>query len=227
MDHEAAVRLAAVEKYLLGELPPSDRDEFEEHFFGCAECAEDLRTTATFLDAAKREFKRTRAERTQPVAARASRFGFLWRPAIASPAFALLLLVLVYQNAVVFPRLTREITQLHAPEILASVSLIGGNSRGGAIPAVTVAPGASLLVTLDIPTAERYSSYSAALLDPSGTTVWNVPVSTEQARDTLALRIPAHPWQEGEYSVVVRGNVNAVTEPTQLARYRFVLRNAT
>ena len=57
MDHHQATQLTAVEKYLLEELAPELRDEFEEHFFDCQECATDLRATAGFIDAAKREFK--------------------------------------------------------------------------------------------------------------------------------------------------------------------------
>src|SRR6266404_2189817 len=38
MDHKEAVRLQAAEKYVLGEFPPNLRDEYEEHFFDCAEC---------------------------------------------------------------------------------------------------------------------------------------------------------------------------------------------
>ena len=57
MEHHEAKRLMAVEKYLLDELPPQVRDEFEEHYFDCDECTTDLRATAAFLDAAKREFK--------------------------------------------------------------------------------------------------------------------------------------------------------------------------
>ncbi|PYU53470.1 MAG: hypothetical protein DMG48_01380 [Acidobacteria bacterium] len=46
MDHNEALRLHAVEKYVLGELPPSLRDEFEQHFFECQECALDVRAAA-------------------------------------------------------------------------------------------------------------------------------------------------------------------------------------
>jgi Putative zinc-finger len=37
MDHHQATQLTAVEKYLLDELPPELRDEFEEHYFDCQE----------------------------------------------------------------------------------------------------------------------------------------------------------------------------------------------
>jgi anti-sigma factor RsiW len=53
MGHDEAVRILATEKYLLGELSPELRDQFEEHLFDCQRCAFDLRATATFLDHAK------------------------------------------------------------------------------------------------------------------------------------------------------------------------------
>ena len=57
MDHYQATELTAVEKYLLDELTPGERDDFEEHFFDCQECATDLRATAAFMAAAKKEFQ--------------------------------------------------------------------------------------------------------------------------------------------------------------------------
>ena len=45
MDHHQATQHAAVEKYLLDELTPELREEFEAHFFDCQECALDLRAT--------------------------------------------------------------------------------------------------------------------------------------------------------------------------------------
>jgi len=50
MDHNEALRLHAVEKYALGELPPSLRNEFEEHYFECEECAEDVKAAAEFVE---------------------------------------------------------------------------------------------------------------------------------------------------------------------------------
>jgi hypothetical protein len=224
MDHDEAMRRAAVEKYLLNELSPEERDEFEEHFFGCQECAADLKTTAAFLDGAKRELKRVAVARPTPNKVKKTRFWFRWSPAFFSPALALSLLVITYQNVQVYPRLTGEIAQLRSPEILPSVSLIGGNSRGESLPSVTIARAQSLLLSVDVPTAERFSSYSCALVAPSGAVVWQVPVSAEQAKDTVSIRIPAGRWEQGDYSLIVRGNTNSAgAEPAVIVRYRFTL----
>jgi len=223
MDHDEAVRRGATEKYLLGEFSPAERDAFEEHFFGCAECAADLKTAAAFLDGARREFKRGPAARSTPASAKTPRFQFLWRPAFVAPAFALLLAVIAYQNAVIYPRFTSEVAQLEAPEILASVSLIGANSRGGMLPSISVSPRQAVLVSLDIPASAQYSAYSCTLVVPSGAILRQLPVSAEQARDTVSIRIPAGHWQSGEYALIVRGQVNAIGDGVELAHYRFTL----
>jgi anti-sigma factor RsiW len=53
MGHDEAVRTLATEKYLLGELDPELRDQFEAHVFACQHCAFDLWSAATFLEYAK------------------------------------------------------------------------------------------------------------------------------------------------------------------------------
>ena len=42
MEHTEAVQLRAAERYVLGELAGDLRAQYEDHYFGCAECAEDL-----------------------------------------------------------------------------------------------------------------------------------------------------------------------------------------
>src|SRR5712692_11891551 len=53
MDHNEAIQLMLAEKYLLDELSPESRDQFEEHFFGCTECALDLRAGAMLVEQMK------------------------------------------------------------------------------------------------------------------------------------------------------------------------------
>ena len=225
MNHQDATQQGAVEKYLLNDLTPPQRDEFEEHFFDCPECAAELSATAAFLDEVKNELQRGRLARpAAPKGAGKSRFAFFWRPAFAAPAFALLLLVLGYQNVIVYPRLSGELAQANHPEVLAAVSLIGVNSRGGAVPSVTVTPGQPLLLSVDIPAAEQFSSYACALISPSGARIWQVPVSAEQAKDTVSIRIPPDHWQDGAYRLTVEGHADrAAAESVELARYRFTL----
>ena len=50
-DHAFPDGERAAERYLLGEMSETEREQYEEHFFNCADCAADVRSTATFLDA--------------------------------------------------------------------------------------------------------------------------------------------------------------------------------
>jgi len=66
MDHAEAARKLAVEQYLLGELNGPEREEFEEHFFGCAECVEALELGTGFISNARAVFREDRALRPLP-----------------------------------------------------------------------------------------------------------------------------------------------------------------
>jgi hypothetical protein len=219
MDHQQATQLMAVEKYLLLELTPEVRDQFEEHFFDCQECATDLGATVAFMEAAKREFRLNPVPKPglAPKAAMA-----LLRPAIAWSALAASLLVIAYQNVVVYPHFKSEIAELRSPEILPSLSLVNGNSRGGQVSEGTVGAGRPFLLLLDIPTEDRFSSYTCLLYSPSGSLSWRVDVSPQVAKDTVSVRVPSADKQPGDYTLTVQGNTDR--GPVDLQRYRFTLK---
>ena len=107
MDHNEAVRQNATERYLLDELEPELRDQFEEHLFDCQDCALDVRAAATFVEQSKvilAEPAVSAAKLTAPVKSNARWLAWL-RPSLAVPVFALLLAVIGYQNFVTVPRL--------------------------------------------------------------------------------------------------------------------------
>jgi Putative zinc-finger len=222
MDHHQATQLTAVEKYLLDELTPEVRDEFEEHFFDCHDCATDLRATAGFMDGAKREFRVNPVPKPGAASKSKSRSSLLWPSAFVWSALAASLLVIAYQNAVVLPRFQGEIAELRAPEILPSLSLVGGNSRGGEIPAVTIGASQPFLLSVDIPAQDRFSSYTCLLYSPSGSLSWSVEVSAQSAKDTVSIRVPAAVRPSGEYTLTVRGNLPG--SAVDIARDRFALK---
>src|SRR5579864_9576468 len=123
MDHTAVVLQKMTERYLLDELDSQLRDEFEEHYFGCPECAQDVSAGAQFVA----HTKTVLAEHSEPAAVPASprrnpaAGWFVWlRPAFAAPALALLLAVVGYQNLVTYPRFQSD---LHRPQVLPAVSV--------------------------------------------------------------------------------------------------------
>jgi hypothetical protein len=202
-------------------LTPEVRDEFEEHFFDCQECATDLRATAAFMDVARREFKIHPVPKPGGESKGKSFFASAWPAALVWSALAASLLVIAYQNMIVFPHFRTEISELKAPEILPAISLVGGNSRGGQIPAGTVGNSRPFLLQLDIPTQDRFSGYTCLLYAPSGSLVWTAEVSAQSARDTVSIRVPAADRPPGEYTLAVQGNLAGSS--VDLARYRFAL----
>ncbi len=50
MTHSEAVQKSAAERYLLDEMSEVERHDFEEHFFDCIECADDVRTGAVMRE---------------------------------------------------------------------------------------------------------------------------------------------------------------------------------
>src|SRR3984893_19526268 len=108
MDHDEAVRTNVTERYLLDELDPEMRDQFEEHLFDCQDRALDGRAAAMFVE----QSKAILSERPEagpvkapvPVSKAAGWFAWL-RPAFAVPVFALLLAMVGYQHFVTAPRL--------------------------------------------------------------------------------------------------------------------------
>jgi hypothetical protein len=227
MDHQEAMQLGAVERYFLDELPPPQRTAFEEHFFDCRECAAEVRITADFLDISRQELRRGNLGHAAGKSLKRPWLDVFFRPAVLTPAFGLLLAVIVYQNGVVLPRFNAQIAQLRQPGVVATVSLIGGNSRGDALPQIRGPSGQPLLLSLDIPAARPYPAYACELIDAAGAVVWRVPVSAVQAQDTIAISVPAGVLGAGDYTLVVQGleaqDRGSNPQAAALARYRFVL----
>ncbi len=48
--------MLAAERYMLNELPPDEREEFEAHFFDCADCAQQIRDLSTMQASAAAVF---------------------------------------------------------------------------------------------------------------------------------------------------------------------------
>jgi len=209
MDHDVVVREKMTEKYLLEELEPKLKDEFEEHFFDCPECALDVRAGSEFV-ANSRMVLAENPERVLVHAAipapppfNRGRFAsgwFAWlRPAIVAPAFAVLLVVIGYQNLVTLPQLMQV---LNKPQVLpaTTVSLL---TYGANAAPLTVHPGEGFLLNVIVPPGHRYEAYKVDLYTPAGG-VESVPISAS-ADDTWPIRFPGANLHSGAYKLTVHG----------------------
>lgn len=221
MNHSDAIGMSATERYLLNELPPDVRDEFEEHFFGCEECATDLRLGAVMVNRMRRQL----GEPGDTIAIdslRKPQTAF-WKTALLVGSLAATLLVVAYQNLVTYPHLKGELASADAPAIMTSVPLVNGMSRGDQVPSVLVAGHSPMMLSVDVPSDDRFSSYVISLYTPPEKLAWKLSVSPQQARDTLSIRVPAANVVEGSNTLLVQGipSDSAESKPVDVVRYRF------
>ena len=203
MDHPEAIRLMAVEKYLLNELTPELRRSFEEHLFECSDCEFDVQAGYALIDGSKEAFLASAVETTKAQVPGKPNQWFAWlRPAIAVPVMALLLIVVGYQNLVSMPALKNTIAAAQAPQILNSVYLTAGTSRG-TVQQTTVKRNAPIPFTIDIPTESRFASYVCELQSSSGELEGSLPISAEAARNSVLMSFKH--GDSGTYQVIVFG----------------------
>jgi hypothetical protein len=216
MNHSEAVKSSAAEKYLLGELPPEERDRFEEHFFECSECANDIRAGAVMVDNARAVLAEEATAGLRQVSRRPGWFGWL-QPAWGLAIVACLVAILSYQNFVTIPSLKRSTA---TPQMLASFSLVTSGSRGSAGTTVIHAPsGRPFGIYLDIPAGNSFQYYTIDLRSQTGETPLHVQVSAEQAKETVQILVPAGALDPGSAALVVEGHTNESGSAREVARY--------
>jgi hypothetical protein len=214
MDHNEAVRLQAAEKYLLGELPKEQHAAFEEHYFDCSACAEEMKATAAFMESSRQV---TREEVPQVIddkklvpAGRATGGWFGWlRPAFAVPVFAALLLFIGYQNGVTIPQL-RVGSSSQSAEIISSSFHLAGSVRGGDETGtkLQVRPGESFLLNFDFTPARTFSEYSWQLLDQAGKAVKHGTIGGDKKYQTVSLPVIGGVESAGKYNLVFFGGAD-------------------
>jgi hypothetical protein len=210
MDHDAVVRQQMTERYLLDELESGARDEFEEHFFGCPECAADVRAGALFVEQSKAVLaeKTDRILAAVPVSAAipVKPGWFAWlRPAIALPIMALLLVVVGYQNLVTYPHLEQAV---NSPRVLPWASVNVG-TWGSNAPVITTRPGEGFLLFARIPPDSAYSSYSAELYNSANKLEWSLKIPASTVVDQWPLQVPGANREAGSYILKVHGLTTA------------------
>ncbi len=225
MDHTEAIRTKAAEQYLLGELPVRQRDEFEEHFMSCGECAQDLRVGAALIGNMKDALRYETADARMPTQARGERWiAALFRPSIAVPAFAVLLAVIAYQGLVSIPRMQSALSKATTPTSIASFSLLGGSSRGEASVPIVTKPGEPFALYVDIPPQPAFRLYTLDVESAAGAFEFSLPVSASQAQNTVEVFVPAGRLDPGDYLVSIRGaQSESGSAGAQVARLRFSL----
>lgn len=217
MDHNEAVELQAAVKYVLGELSQVQREEYEEHYFDCAECAVDIKVLATFADTTREVLRQERANQLAKELV-PGRGGWLrWlQPVVAVPAMAALLLIIAYQNTVTIPRDREEAASGAAQLFVSSRALKMAITRGGEdIAKYSVRQGQSLPLKFDFTPKKSFDAYVCQLQDEAGRTVLQVRVPGSFTNKELNLVVPGNSIKPGRYSLVFTGDPASTGHPTR------------
>lgn len=231
MDHNEAVRLQAAAKYLCGELTRVQRDDYEEHYFDCPTCAEELKTTAAFMESAKQVVRESSIQATENNRVSQQKAGWLaWlRPAFAVPVFAALVLLVGYQNTITIPKLKSSSSE--AAEIVRSSVHLFGSTRGarddgGPAAKLQLRRGESFMLDFDFTPSRTLKSYSWQLQDKDGHTVKKGVMPGEDSNQAVRLAVMGGVEIPGTYSLAFLGDVGSkgeVPSETEVQRFTFTV----
>lgn len=227
--HQEAVRSKAVERYLLGQMPDTEAESFELHFFECEECAGELRTGAVFVENARQVFRESPAAARAPVPSRSrSRGRWSWlagpwgRPVFQATAFASLVLAAaaVYQGAFQLPELRRQVAQadvLQSPPDFTITGATRGDAQAIAVPAKAL----SFHLHIDLPD-NSFQRYRCELFSGPGPARFSGYLEAPHTGDQLTILVPARALASGSYTLSVHGLRDSGSGP-ELGPYTFLL----
>ena len=202
MNHSQAIEKKLSMRYVLGDLPESERDEFEDHLADCSNCMNEVWMATTFAANSKEVF------RSMPRRPAESPFlaWLRWRP---FPAFALsaalnivLAAVLGYGLLHVYPALREQIGDLRDAGTIDVVSIRGVVRDAAATPQVVKTSGPLVVLSVDLP--QHYQKYSYSIAGSNGNIVLTGEVA-DPGTDVLNLRIPIGRFQADDYKTTVTG----------------------
>jgi hypothetical protein len=192
MEHQDWINSMAAESYTLGELEPAKRDAFEEHFFDCPVCSNDVRDAAKLVAGI-----RTRDVRAiTPAAPRLK-----WWAAAAAVIFAAGLSYQFWVN----PHMEPAQAQVKPASLAVTIDL-ESVSRGTNEQLVkTVHSDESIALMFPIETNEPQPLYVCEVRDAAGKTRASLTVTRAQANELVSMVVMPHTLSSGDYKLVIRG----------------------
>ena len=226
MDHLEAKRLHASEKYVLGELSAGQHDAYEEHYFDCAECAEDVKATLTFVSAGREVFREepvpdSPRPEAPPVRARWTS----WRPMFAIPAIAALLLAVGYYTRPSKPQIA-VITAPGQDFLAPSFGLRGGDRLENEKTIVQVHRADPFQLHFDfVPSQDRnFSSYTGELQDSASRVLLEFNIPADRVNKEVNLLVPSGLVRPGDYILAVFGQ-DSSSAKTTVGKFAFAVQS--
>jgi hypothetical protein len=238
MDHSEALAIQAAEKYLLGELSEDQLSAFEEHYFGCPECASDLETGVLFVRHARAVFREgagagavVREAPRHPASSETGSSASVWsaladlfrRPFIPGLAAAALAALCIYQGVFLIPELRRTTERLASAQPLPAYQLV--QAVRGVEKTVSVPPGAAFFaVSFDVIWERPYPHYRCKLTDSGGRPRFSIVVPAPAPGQPVSILAPSRGLDNGKYTLTISPVVEAAAGQPPQATYEFNLK---
>jgi len=194
MTHDEATDSMAAERYILGELEPSERDAFEDHFFECDICADDVRDEAAIGDGVRKMRLASPKHYSR------------WATAAAAAAVAI---GLTYQYA---PQQIarfwhRTPAPIGVPAHVTDEQVIELDAPRAATTTQTIRADRPVSLYFIIPPPDQPPpSYTCTLRDDAGHIVTpSKTVTQKEAADTVAMPLSTGALHSGHYTLEIRG----------------------
>jgi hypothetical protein len=219
MTHTEALNTLASERYLLEEMTESERDAFEEHYFSCLECAEDVRTAAVMRDGVEAGFAAAPIARVAtfvPAAKRQAARQPWYQSTVLPWAVAATLAIAVTYQARPTRQAEAPTSSASAPQVLTPITLRPASR--GAVPAVSLGAG-HVALALDVDTPAGTTELSYELRDLAGQQVFGGRTLAPAQGSPLLLVIPGFTLSpEQQYILTVR---DGASQARVLGEYHF------
>jgi hypothetical protein len=234
MDHREALDADGAEKYALGQMSEQERDRFEEHFFDCSECADEVKAAFVFLDNAQEAVRsersaadRGRSTRPDPLPWWAGlKSFFLPIPMGAAATLALLLggpaAYLAFHRV---PELERELATAQALQPVSWHFLTVSRSERQVVRVSKSTRMMGLTLSRSYTTGHRYYRCAVRDVDGAGRALMSEVLPAPAGGDELQVLIPVSRLRPGSYLLALDGldsPSGGVVAP-DLARYAFTL----
>ena len=213
MDHAEATASHATERYLLDELSAAEADAFEDHYFDCAECADELRLGMHVMNGGRGLAREARVPAEAPVVSiaehRARRSS--WIPAAAAAALVL---------AITAPVILKQQRDASAPvlEVASQHAFLNVGSRGES-DVQTFDGNKPNVLFVDVP-PDAYSRYEARIHQPGGSILAR-PFTPDPDGQPTALTVRG--LAAGPHELVIVG-IDQGGQQAELTRQRFNVR---
>ena len=206
MDHSHATELQAAERYLLGELPAAEAEDFERHFFECADCAQAVDAGNQFIANAQVVFSQgfvepRRSEARPRVSVRDRMRAWWWMPGWLPAAAALALAVVaVYQGLVLIPGLRQGLDTARALPAFQLAGLSRGAGETISVPAGTP----WLALSLDVPPDVNFPRY-VCVVTAGSRTLFRVESAAPAPGQPITILVPTRSLSPGSEEFTVYG----------------------